>query len=56
MDVPGGEHLPPARLPFVGEGAEYGDLFAEIATYRRTGIDGLFSDNSDIAVAQRAGN
>jgi glycerophosphoryl diester phosphodiesterase len=36
--------------------AEYGDLFAEIATYRRTGIDGLFSDNSDIAVAQRAGD
>ena len=36
--------------------AEYSDLFAEIATYRRTGIDGLFSDNSDIAVAQRAGN
>jgi glycerophosphoryl diester phosphodiesterase len=35
--------------------AEYGDLFAEIATFRRTGIDGLFSDNADVAVAQRAG-
>lgn len=35
--------------------AESGDLFAEIATFRRTGIDGLFTDNTDIAVAQRAG-
>jgi glycerophosphoryl diester phosphodiesterase len=30
----------------------YGDLFAEIAEFRATGIDGLFTDNPDIAVAQ----
>ena len=30
----------------------YGDLFAEIAAFRATGIDGLFTDNTDIAVAQ----
>ncbi|HEY0451590.1 glycerophosphodiester phosphodiesterase [Actinophytocola sp.] len=33
--------------------AEYGDLFAEIATFRATGIDGLFTDNTDVAIAQR---
>ncbi len=33
--------------------AEYGDLFAEIAAFRATGIDGLFTDNADIAIAQR---
>jgi glycerophosphoryl diester phosphodiesterase len=33
--------------------AAYGDLFAEIAAFRATGIDGLFTDNTDIAVAQR---
>jgi glycerophosphoryl diester phosphodiesterase len=32
--------------------AEYGDLFAEIAAFRATGIDGLFTDNTDVAVAQ----
>ncbi|MEV6282585.1 glycerophosphodiester phosphodiesterase [Kribbella sp. NPDC051770] len=31
--------------------SDSGNLFAEIATYRKTGIDGLFSDNTDIAVA-----
>ena len=35
--------------------SDSGDLFAEIATFRATGIDGLFTDNTDIAVAQRAG-
>ena len=33
--------------------AEYGDLFSEIAAFRATGIDGLFTDNTDIAIAQR---
>jgi glycerophosphoryl diester phosphodiesterase len=33
--------------------AEYGDLFGEIAAFRATGIDGLFTDNPDIAIAQR---
>ncbi|MCA1655171.1 MAG: glycerophosphodiester phosphodiesterase [Pseudonocardiaceae bacterium] len=32
--------------------AEYGDLFAELAAFRATGIDGLFTDNTDVAVAQ----
>jgi glycerophosphoryl diester phosphodiesterase len=30
----------------------YGDLFGEIAVFKATGIDGLFTDNTDIAVAQ----
>jgi glycerophosphoryl diester phosphodiesterase len=34
--------------------SESGDLFGEIAAYRKAGIDGLFSDNADIAVAARA--
>nr|WP_134123903.1 glycerophosphodiester phosphodiesterase [Kribbella kalugense] len=29
-----------------------GDLFGEIAAYRKVGIDGLFTDNTDIAVAE----
>ncbi|MGH3759541.1 glycerophosphodiester phosphodiesterase [Actinophytocola sp.] len=33
--------------------AEYGDLFAELEAFRATGIDGLFTDNPDIAVAER---
>ncbi len=33
--------------------AEYGNLFGELEVYRKTGIDGAFTDNSDIAVAQR---
>ncbi|GAB3823684.1 glycerophosphodiester phosphodiesterase [Kribbella italica] len=31
--------------------SDSGNLFAEIAAYRKAGIDGLFSDNADIAVA-----
>jgi glycerophosphoryl diester phosphodiesterase len=31
---------------------QYGDLFSEIAAFRATGIDGLFTDNPDVAVAQ----
>jgi glycerophosphoryl diester phosphodiesterase len=34
--------------------AESGNLFGEIAAYRQAGIDGLFSDNTDIAVAAEA--
>jgi glycerophosphoryl diester phosphodiesterase len=33
--------------------AEYGDLFAEIAAFRAAGVDGLFTDNTDVAAAQR---
>jgi len=32
--------------------SQYGDLFAEIEVFRATGIDGLFTDNTDVAVAQ----
>jgi glycerophosphoryl diester phosphodiesterase len=31
---------------------QYGDLFGEIAAFRATGIDGLFTDNTDIAAAE----
>ncbi|WP_433016558.1 glycerophosphodiester phosphodiesterase [Kribbella sp. CA-294648] len=31
-----------------------GNLFAEIAAFRKAGIDGLFSDNADIALAAEA--
>ncbi|ONI78204.1 glycerophosphodiester phosphodiesterase [Kribbella sp. ALI-6-A] len=34
--------------------ADSGDLFGEIAAFRKAGIDGLFSDNADIAVAAAA--
>jgi glycerophosphoryl diester phosphodiesterase len=30
----------------------YGDLFGEIEAFRAAGVDGLFTDNPDIAVAQ----
>ncbi|MGW7684240.1 glycerophosphodiester phosphodiesterase family protein [Kribbella sp. NPDC054772] len=29
-----------------------GNLFGEIAAYRKAGIDGLFTDNTDVAVAE----
>ncbi|MFB6725704.1 glycerophosphodiester phosphodiesterase [Kribbella sp. NPDC056345] len=32
--------------------ADSGNLFGEIAAYRALGIDGLFTDNTDVAVAQ----
>jgi glycerophosphoryl diester phosphodiesterase len=32
--------------------SQYGDLFAELEVFRATGIDGLFTDNPDVAVAQ----
>jgi glycerophosphoryl diester phosphodiesterase len=34
--------------------SDSGNLFGEIAAYRKAGIDGLFSDNADIAVAAEA--
>jgi glycerophosphoryl diester phosphodiesterase len=34
--------------------SDSGNLFGEIAAYRKAGIDGLFSDNTDIAVAEEA--
>jgi len=35
--------------------ADYGDLFSEIAQFFGLGVDGLFSDNPDIAVEVREG-
>jgi glycerophosphoryl diester phosphodiesterase len=43
----------PADFRSSAVAAEYGDLFAEIEAFRATGIDGLFTDNADIAIAQR---
>jgi glycerophosphoryl diester phosphodiesterase len=34
--------------------SDSGNLFGEIAAYRKAGIDGLFTDNTDIAVAEEA--
>lgn len=41
----------PANYRSSANPAEYGDLFAELATFAATGIDGLFTDNADVAVA-----
>jgi len=42
----------PAEFDSSAVTAESGNLFGEIAAYRKTGIDGLFTDNTDIAIAQ----
>jgi glycerophosphoryl diester phosphodiesterase len=42
----------PADFRSSADPAAYGDLFSEIAVFKATGIDGLFTDNTDIAVAQ----
>ncbi|PPK67890.1 glycerophosphodiester phosphodiesterase [Actinokineospora auranticolor] len=34
--------------------SEYGDLFGELAAFWKAGVDGVFTDNTDIAVASRA--
>jgi glycerophosphoryl diester phosphodiesterase len=34
---------------------DYGNLFGEIQAYFDAGVDGVFTDNSDIGVATRAG-
>ena len=44
----------PASLQKPGLPSDYGDAFAEYAAYFAAGIDGLFSDNADTAVAARA--
>ncbi|MFC0623845.1 glycerophosphodiester phosphodiesterase [Kribbella deserti] len=33
--------------------AEYGDLLGELDAFRKAGVDGVFSDNPDVAVAYR---
>ncbi|NUR94779.1 MAG: glycerophosphodiester phosphodiesterase [Kribbellaceae bacterium] len=41
----------PAEFDSSAVASDAGNLFGEIAAYRRAGIDGLFTDNADIAVA-----
>ncbi|MDX3002514.1 glycerophosphodiester phosphodiesterase [Kribbella solani] len=42
----------PAEYDSSANPSDSGNLFGEIATFRRAGIDGLFTDNTDIAVAE----
>jgi glycerophosphoryl diester phosphodiesterase len=42
----------PAEFDSSAVAADSGNLFGEIAAYRKAGIDGLFTDNTDIAVAE----
>ena len=42
----------PAEFDSSTVAADSGNLFGEIAAYRKAGIDGLFTDNTDIAVAE----
>ena len=42
----------PADFDSSAVASDSGNLFAEIAAYRKTGVDGLFTDNTDIAVAE----
>ena len=44
----------PAEFDSSAVQTDSGNLFGEIAEYRKTGIDGLFTDNTDIAVAEEA--
>jgi glycerophosphoryl diester phosphodiesterase len=44
----------PANFDSSAVAADSGNLFGEIAAYRKAGIDGLFTDNTDIAVAEEA--
>lgn len=44
----------PANFDSSAVVADSGNLFGEIAAYRKAGIDGLFTDNPDIAVAEEA--
>jgi len=42
----------PANFDSSTVSTDSGNLFAEIAAYRAAGVDGLFTDNTDIAVAE----
>jgi glycerophosphoryl diester phosphodiesterase len=44
----------PANLRSSANPTDYGNLFAEIQAYFAAGVDGLFTDNTDIGVATRA--
>jgi glycerophosphoryl diester phosphodiesterase len=43
----------PANLRSAGTPADYGDVFAEYAAFFAAGVDGVFADNPDTAVAAR---
>jgi glycerophosphoryl diester phosphodiesterase len=43
----------PCELRSSADPAEYGDLAAEVRQFFALGVDGLFTDNPDIAVAAR---
>ncbi|RZT83613.1 glycerophosphoryl diester phosphodiesterase [Pseudonocardia sediminis] len=45
----------PANLRSPGAESEYGDVFAEYRAFLATGIDGVFSDNPDTALAAVTG-
>jgi glycerophosphoryl diester phosphodiesterase len=44
----------PADLRSAGGPADYGDVFAEYAAFYAAGVDGVFADNPDTAVAARS--
>ncbi|GAB2684344.1 glycerophosphodiester phosphodiesterase [Kribbella swartbergensis] len=44
----------PANFDSSTVAADAGNLFGEIGAFRKAGIDGLFTDNTDIAVAEEA--
>lgn len=44
----------PANLRSSANPADYGDIFGELDAFWRAGVDGVFTDNPDIAVASRA--
>ncbi|MFC5285647.1 glycerophosphodiester phosphodiesterase [Actinokineospora guangxiensis] len=43
----------PANLRSSAVPSDYGDLFAELEAFWRAGVDGVFTDNPDVAVAAR---
>ena len=44
----------PVDLRSAGSETDYGDVFAEYAAFFAAGVDGVFADNPDTAVAARA--
>jgi glycerophosphoryl diester phosphodiesterase len=47
-------HFLPANLRSAGFAADYGNVFAEYEAFFAAGVDGVFADNPDTAVAARA--
>jgi glycerophosphoryl diester phosphodiesterase len=46
----------PANMRSAGSPSDYGDVFAEYDAFFAAGVDGVFADNPDTAVAARAGH